>query len=152
MDQPTVTLLPWALRHDEVFALQVAEEQRAFIDPPTVAEFLADDDDHPTFNSFAVCAGTTVVGLACFGQEAGHKPWQWWIPLVVIDRRYQGNGFGRATLRAIIARIQAQSPDARALGLSCKPANTAAIHLYRSLGFQPGSTTPRGEVELWLDL
>ena len=63
----------------------MTEEQKPFINDQSVAEFLADDDDHPTFTSYAVCDGETVVGLACYGQELEHEEWRWWVPLVVID-------------------------------------------------------------------
>jgi diamine N-acetyltransferase len=132
--------------------LEVTEEQKHFIDPPSVAEFLADDDDHPTFTSYAVCKGKTVVGLACYGQEVEHEHWRRWIPLVVIDRRHQGEGFGRAALEAIITNIRKEAPDCRAIGLSCKPENVIAERLYRSLGFEPAGTNSRGGVDMWLDL
>lgn len=151
MDEPVVEFIPWFVRRDEVFALEVSDIQHEFIDS-TVAEFLADDEDHPTFRSFAVCAGPVVVGLACYGQEVDHEPGQWWIPLVVIDHRYQGRGYGRATMHAIIARIRAEAPAAYAIGLSCKPANLVAMRLYRDLGFEPAGPNPRGGVDMWLTL
>ena len=146
-----LSLQPWATHRDEVVAIEVTEEQKHFIDPPSVAEFLADDEDHPTFNAYAVCHAETVVGLACYGQEVDHERWRWWIPLVVVDRRHQGKGYGRATMEAIIAGIRNEAPDCRAIGLSCKPENVAANRLYRSLGFEPGEANPRGGVDMWLE-
>lgn len=146
-------LLPWATRRDEVFALEITGDQRRFIDPPSVAEFLADDDDHPTFASFAVCAGDVVVGMVCFGQEeSGHEPWQWWIPLLVIDRRYQGQGYGRAALQVAVESIRATAPDCGAIGLSCKPENAVAMRLYHSIGFVSAEANSRSVVDLWLEL
>lgn len=133
-------------------ALKVTEDQKRFIDPPTVAEFLADDDDHPTFNSYAVCDGETVVGLACYGQEVDHERWRWWIPLVIIDTRHQGKGYGRATMEAVIGSIGRQAPECRSIGLSCKPENAVAERLYRSLGFEPAGPNSRGGVDMWVEL
>ena len=147
-----ISLQPWDTRRHEVLALEVTEDQRRFIDPPSVADFLADDDDHPTFGSYAACHGDTVVGLACFGQEVEHERWRWWIPLVVIDRRYQGEGYGRATMEAIFASIRSIAPHCRAVGLSCKPDNVVAERLYRSLGFEPAGANSRGGVDMWLEL
>ena len=147
-----ISLQPWTTRRDEVLVLEVTEEQKCFIDPPSVAEFLADDDDHPTFTSYAVCHGETVVGLACYGREVEHEHWRRWIPLVIIDRRYQGEGYGRGAMEVIIASIRSNVPQCRAIGLSCKPDNTVAERLYRSLGFEPAGANSRGGVDMWLEL
>jgi diamine N-acetyltransferase len=150
--KPEVIFLPWASRRAEVLAIEIREEQKRFLGDPTVAEFLADEDDHPTFRSYVVCSGETVVGLACYGQEVEHESWRWWIPLVVIDRRHQGKGYGRAVMEAVVARIQSEASDCRAVGLSCKPENVVAWSLYRSLGFEPGASNARGGADMWLML
>jgi diamine N-acetyltransferase len=147
-----ISLQPWATRRDAVLALEVADDQRRFINDQTVAEFLADDDDHPTFASYAVCHGETVVGLVCYGRELEHEDWRRWIPLVVIDWRHQGNGYGRAAMEAVIATIRGTTPQCRAIGLGCKPDNVVGLRLYRSLGFQPAGTNARGGVDMWLEL
>jgi diamine N-acetyltransferase len=148
-----ISLVPWRVRERDVLTIEVTEAQlqQHFIDG-TVAEFLADDDDQPTFNSFAICEGQTVVGLICCGQEADHETWKWWIPLLVVDHRHQNRGLGRAAMRAVIQSIRAEAPDARALGLSCKPDNSIALGLYRSLGSELGEANPRGGVDMWLAL
>jgi diamine N-acetyltransferase len=148
---PDVTLVPWRTREQDVLAIEVTDAQRQFIDG-TVADFLADDDDHPAFNAFAICNGPTVVGLVSYGQEVGHEGWEWWIPLLAIDHRHQGRGLGRAAMRAVIQRIRDQALDARALGLSCKPDNSVALALYRSLGFESRDTNARGGIDMWLAL
>jgi len=71
---------------------------------------------------------------------------------VVIDHRHQGSGYGRATMLALIARIQSEAPDCRMIGLSCKPGNIIAQCLYRSLGFELAETNSRGGIDMWLDL
>lgn len=146
----TLDLEPWTARRNEVLALEVKASQKAFIDS-SVAEFLADADEHPGFSSYAVCDGDTVVGFACFGYEARHER-GWWIPLIVIDRRFQGNGYGRGTMEAVIARIREEAPDNLSVGLNCRPDNHVALDLYRSLGFEATGTSSRGDVEMWLPL
>jgi diamine N-acetyltransferase len=147
--RPVLSLRPWTTRREEVMAIEVTEEQKGSVDS-SVAEFLPDDDDHPTFTSQAVCDGDAVVGFACYGQEVEHEHWRWWIPLVVIDRRHQRQGYGRKAMEAIIARIRQAAPDCRAIGLSCKPDNVVAMRLYRSLGFEPVRDNSRGSVDMWL--
>lgn len=145
-------LRPFARHHDDVMAIEVTEAQERFIDPPSVAAFLADDADHPTFTSYAVCDGATIVGFASYGQEPDHEEWRRWIPLVVIDRRHQGKGYGRALMETVIRSIRAEAPECRAIGLSCKPANVVALRLYRSLGFVAVEASGGGDIELWLTL
>ncbi len=148
---PEITLLPWRARERDVLALEVTDAQQYFING-TVAKFLADDDDHPTFESFAICDDLTTVGVVCYGQEVDHEVWRWWIPLLAVDHRHQGSGFGRAAMVATIQAILDRAPDARVLGLSCKPDNAIGLSLYRSLGFETGETNARGGVDMWLTL
>jgi len=147
-----LTLVPWRTHRDEVLGLEIAPHQKGFIDDESVAAFLTAAAEHPTFDSYAVRVGDTVVGLVCYGQEVDHGPWRRWIPLLVIDHRYQGNGYGRATMQAVIDRVVSEAPECRALGLGCKLENGVALALYRSLGFEPGATDARGELEMWLTL
>lgn len=145
-------LRPWLAHRDAVLAIEVTDDQKCFLDDLSVAEFLADDDEHPTFTSYAVCHGENVVGLVCYGREVEHESWRWWIPLLVIDMQHQGKGYGRAVTEAVIARIRVEAHDCRAVGLTCKPENVVAERLYRSLGFNPAGTNPRGGIDMWLAL
>lgn len=147
-----IDLRPFKVHLEEVMAIEVTEAQKRFIDPPSVAAFLTDDADHPTFTSYAVCDGATVAGFACYGHEPEHDAWRRWIPLVVIDRRHQGRGYGRALMGTIIRRIRAETPRCRAIGLSCKPENIVALRLYRSLGFVAVEANGGGDVKMWLAL
>jgi ribosomal protein S18 acetylase RimI-like enzyme len=147
--RPLVSLIPWTNRRDDVFRVEVSEIQRAFISGQSVAEFLADDDDHPTFASYAICHESAIVGMVCLGREPDHEPGESWIPLLVIDLQHQGQGYARAAMERVIADLKDRG-ECRSLGLSCAPDNSAAISLYESLGFQRGRTNSKGELELWL--
>jgi diamine N-acetyltransferase len=147
-----LSLRPWIAHSDSVLAIEVTDDQKRFVADLTVAEFLADEEDHPTFASYAICHGDDVVGLVCYGREVDHESWRWWIPLLVIDRHHQGKGYGRAATEAVIGRIRTEAPDCRAVGLSCKPDNVVAERLYRSLGFIPAGANPQGGVDMWLAL
>ena len=56
-----------------------------------------------------------------------------WIGGLVIDRRRQREGFGRATVLALVARLTADGCDSVALSYS--PGNDVARALYLSMGF-----------------
>jgi diamine N-acetyltransferase len=64
----------------------------------------------------------------------------WALRTLMIDELFQGRGLGRAA--ALAALDYARAHGARRLRLTVNPANTPAIRLYESLGFQPGA--PRG--------
>jgi diamine N-acetyltransferase len=113
-----LSLVPWTARRGEVLRLEVHESQRQYLGTPTFAGFLADDEAHPTFASFAVCDGETVIGMVCFGHELDHSADRSWIPLLVVDRRYQGMGYGRRLLSKAIAAIREDVPGCRAIGLN----------------------------------
>jgi diamine N-acetyltransferase len=72
-----------------------------------------------------------------------------WIQRILIDARYQHQGYGRAAMEAVIARIQ-QHEGCREIGLSYHPDNTVAAHLYERLGFRPTGELRGGEIVVQL--
>ena len=52
-----------------------------------------------------------------------------------LDRRYQGNGYGRAAARLAVQILQSADPDFP-IKLSAEANNKKAHRLYRSIGFQ----------------
>jgi diamine N-acetyltransferase len=83
----------------------------------------------------AVYADTTMIGVVLYGRwpESGFAPF-WgdkpkpgisYILRIMIDRRYQGQGYGKATLTALSERIKTQ-PDCLAIELDYDRENTAA--------------------------
>ena len=81
-------------------------------DDAVLAEFLADDQLHPTFTSYAVTS-RLVVGFV----SAGYKPdapGEHGSTFIVIDRKHQGSGLGRATMVAVINLLSADPRGSRA--------------------------------------
>ncbi len=128
----------------------IRPEQCAFVTTSSLEEFLADAADHSSFTPFAITESERVAGFISIGYLP-ENPAHWWIPLLLIDYRQQGKGCGRAAMEAAIAYVRASAPTAVALGLGCHPGNTAALALYRSLGFEEHGLD-HGEVQLWLPL
>jgi diamine N-acetyltransferase len=136
-------------RH-EAITLEIADEQRAFVENDSIRDFLAEAPSHPTFTPHVIYADDATVGFVSYGYLP-EQPRRWWIALLIIDRRQQGKGYGRAAMTAVIDRIKQQVPDCLGVGLSYKPTNVAAERLYLSLGFEKtGETDERGEIYLWL--
>ncbi|GIN72761.1 GCN5 family N-acetyltransferase [Bacillus sp. J14TS2] len=58
-----------------------------------------------------------------------------YISRLMIDQRYQGNGYGRRALEKFIDIMKALPFKADSIMLSCAKENTIAYRLYESLGF-----------------
>ncbi len=58
------------------------------------------------------------------------------ITRLMIDRAYQGQGYGRAAMTALIRRLRL-SPEMEMIATSHRRENIAAARLYQSLGFVP---------------
>jgi len=118
-------------------ALEVDETQRSFVAP--VAYYLAlcaygETPWHP----LAVRVEEEVVGFVMWGVDPADE--SFWIGGLVIDRRHQRRGHGRAVVRQLLER--AASAGHREAALSYLPRNTLARSLYARMGF-----VETGEVE-----
>lgn len=112
-------------------ALEVEEGQREFV--ATIEHYLAlcaygDLPWHP----LAVRVGERVVGFVMWGIEEADG--SFWIGGLVIDRKEQRKGHGRAVVEALVARAREEGRPS--VALSYNPENTVARGLYASLGFK----------------
>jgi diamine N-acetyltransferase len=82
----------------------------------------------------AIYAGSTLVGFAHYLLLPQMQGCQ--ILRLMIDQDFQGFGYGRAALAALVDHLS-QEPYVQAVWLTVAPANTAAIHLFESSGFTP---------------
>jgi diamine N-acetyltransferase len=74
-----------------------------------------------------------------------------WLTRLMIDKRYQGKGYGRKTMEMLIERVRKEG--AKSLGLSYEPHNKVAEALYLSLGFRvSGEAIGEGQIVAWLEL
>jgi diamine N-acetyltransferase len=103
----------------------------------------------------AVYADETMVGFVMYGRwpEGGFAAW-WgdkptpgidYILRMMIDGRYQGQGYGKAALTTLIERIKMQ-PGCRAIELDYDRDNLAAARLYTGCGFLPIKENEDGEI------
>jgi diamine N-acetyltransferase len=151
-----VTLQPITLDNwIQCIELAPTEEQAriGFVSPNVLS--LAQAHMEPWWQPTAIYAGETMVGFEMHGRwpargvPAYHEavdPGIDHILRMMIDGRFQGRGYGRQAMTLVIVHIAAQ-PDARAIGLSYDPENTAAMRLFTSLGFQPTGRLVDGEIE-----
>lgn len=123
----------------ECLNLQVAESQKNFV--ATTTESLAEAYVNPNLFPLAVydvsaCGyeqpEVPMIGFTMYEIVAGVG----FIMRLIIDRKYQRQGYGRATTIEVIRRLKL-SPEVEIIATSHLKENKIAARLYQSLGFQP---------------
>jgi len=125
----------------ECIGLKTSEDQQEFVATNVVS--IAQAYVEPTWVPLAIYADDTMVGFVMHGREAetGFD----WIIRLMIDARYQGRGYGRATMLEVLSTLK-QSPDSKGIKISYEPENRTAERLYAQLGFRPTGEIEEGEV------
>ncbi len=113
-----------------VAELELADAQRGFAGP--VTRYLCLCHYGGVWHPLAVCSGDQTVGFVMWAIDPDDR--SGWIGGLVIDRRRQREGFGRATVQALAARLAADGCGS--VALSYLPGNSVARALYLSLGFE----------------
>ena len=144
---PAVRLVPLVTAQDRaVFgSLRVAPGQEEFV--ANNAESIAEADASPWCAPLGICDAShgRPIGFVmhALDPQDGHR----WISRLMIDVRYQGQGFGRSALRATLAILDRLPRSERVL-LGVAPDNAAARRLYASEGFVETGETLGGELVL----
>ena len=120
--------------------LEVREDQQGFVAPNVFS--IAQSKVEPGFTTQAVYDGDVLVGFVMYGYDESEGCH--YVGRLMIDRHYQGKGYGRAAMEEVIARLRAE-PGCRQIALSVNPANESAQALYRSLGFEKTGELSHGE-------
>ncbi len=138
---PTVTLRPVdADLRPRVAALEVEPAQRAFVG--AVEDYLALYEGG-VWRPLAICAGDDVVGFVMWGFDEEER--SCWIGGLVVDRRAQRRGYGRAATEALVRYLRGRA-ECGGIALSYRPENVAARSLYASLGFVETGETVDEEI------
>ena len=100
---------------------------------------------------FAVFSGGEVVGYVMVIYDYDEETYNIWH--LMIDRRHQRKGFGRAAMELVLEYIRTKPFGAsnRVL-MTVNPQNSAACALYQALGFTETGRSDEDEVELGLTL
>lgn len=134
----------------EVEALRVAPGQEEFVS--SVADSLREAADHPDAHAicWAVYSEDTPVGFVMIADEVDspeyipHYLWK-----LLIDERYQRQGFGTATLDLIVEYFRGR-PAVEALNTSAGQGDGSPIAFYERYGFERTGEVHFGEVMLRL--
>jgi diamine N-acetyltransferase len=138
---PTITLQPVTRANwRQTLTLTVDAEQQRFVAgiSPPAAVALAKAYIRPQgipVSPYAICADEVMVGYFNLVNDPDSTD-NYWLYHFFIDRRFQGRGYGRAALRAILALLQNDFPRCRSVSLMVHPENTVAQRLYTGAGFR----------------
>jgi diamine N-acetyltransferase len=133
---------------DEVLALQVTEDQRAFVSAN--GDSLAQAYVYPeTAFPFAVYEDSVIVGFIMMGYYEVKEYYTLW--KFMIDRRYQNRGYGRKALELGIQYLRDRF-DVPRIYTGVVPGNSVAKKLYESVGFKDTGLIELGMEEMCLTL
>ena len=131
---------------DAVLKLRVSKEQKGFVAPNSdsiIDAYFALTEEGKNVFPFGIYNGKKAVGFLMIGY---HCAWRenfdfaknsYYIWRFMIDKRYQGNGYGREALRRAVDFVRtAPCGKAEYCWLSYEPENTVARALYLSEGFE----------------
>ena len=129
--------------------LALLPEQAGFIESPT--ECLREADASDFWRPVGIYDGTELVGFAMYGYLPFLGEGQLWLDRLLIDKAFQGRGYAKAAIAALLERLRQEYP-CRRVYLSVYGDNAAAIHLYRQAGFSfNGDYDTKGERVMVLD-
>jgi diamine N-acetyltransferase len=127
----------------QAIKLTVHEHQRSFVASNLYS--IAEAQFYATWVPLAICnAAGTMVGFVMYGTDDEDLPGNWWIIRLMIDQARQQQGYGRAAMAAVLARLKAL-PDTRHVLLSYEPENEVAAKFYAGLGFEDTGRIEYGE-------
>jgi diamine N-acetyltransferase len=126
--------------YEAVIELKVAPGQENFVAPNVHS--LAEAKVFPGLVPLAIYNEELPVGFTMYGIHPESK--EHWIIRLMVDAKYQGNGYGRSAMQILIQRMRLHT-DCRELYVSYEPDNAVAARLYSSLGFQPTGRVEGGE-------
>lgn len=105
--------------------------------------------DQYEYSPMVICDADIVVGYVTLVCDPTSFD-DYWIDDIVIDGIYQGRGYGRAAMNAVLELMQKRYSKCRVIRLTCFRGNETAAALYRSLGFEPtGEVDPMFNEPNW---
>jgi len=111
--------------------IKIKPNQIGFIE--SVEECLEEAKLNNQWHPVAIYNKNKLIGFAMYGSFGSNK--NTWIDRIIIDARYQGNGFGRSAMVKLID-IVSKKFEVEELYLSIVEENKVAYELYKSLGFE----------------
>lgn len=134
-----------------ILALTVAKSQEGFIE--TTAQCLEEAREESRFVPVGLYIDHQLIGFSMYGKfMEGETQVRVWLDRLMVDKDYQGRGYGRAFLQKLIHHLYEQYRE-NEIYLSVYPNNTSAIRLYEQFGFSfTGEVDCNGELLMMKDV
>ena len=114
--------------------LRPFDEQVNYIE--SVAECLMEAEGCDAWKPVGIYDDDVLVGFAMYGYFMQTQlDGRLWFDRLLIDRAYQGQGYGRAAVSALLKKLAEEYTQKRVY-LSVYDVNQSAIHIYEELGFR----------------
>jgi len=148
---------------DDVVGLEVEESQKSYVYPNGYslahAYVATKDEEYPDI-PFAIYNDEILVGFTLMNFYPADKNKYrnddeacYYISRLMIDKKYQGKGFGRKGMEKVLAFLKTfPQGEAGSIYLSYGPVNTVAAKFYASLGFVETGQVVDGETVARLKL
>ena len=120
--------------------LEVSHDQQHYVASNLYS--IAESKVFPECIPLAIYDGNRPVGFLMYAFD--RKDGTYWVCRLMIDRYFQGKGYGKKAMQIVINEIR-KRPDINMIKLSIEPGNQAAENLYRSLGFDKTGELVEGE-------
>lgn len=123
---------------EAVLSLKVAEGQEGFIETP--AECMKEAKECPNWRPCGIYVKNglgeeSLAGFAMYGYFEDHgRKGRLWMDRLLIDKAFQGKGYGKRALRLILERLRREY-SCDEIYLSVYDNNPVAVHMYESFGF-----------------
>lgn len=128
----------------EVEGLTVFSEQAGFIE--SVSECLREADELELWRPVGIYDSDTLIGFAMYGYFPEPAPGQLWLDRLLIDKRYQGKGYGKQAVLSLLDRLHTEYQSGMVY-LSVYENNPHAIKLYQQIvSGLTGNTIARGNI------
>ena len=138
---------------DAVLALEVSPQQAQYIASNKKSLDTAKAEEYREIaRPFAIYANETLIGftMLAFDLTSADLNDRYWLWRLMIDRTFQGRGYGAAALEIIIDYFKRHGADH--ILLSTKETNTAALSLYHKYQFAETGDMNENETVLRLQL
>ena len=113
--------------------LEIWPEQAHFVG--STSFLVKEQDISPSVELFSICQGQNTIGFVMFTKREFEDGIHYYVNQLIIDKRYQRQGFGKAAMKQIIILLKKRLSCSE-IRISYDDDNIAAERLYLDLGFQ----------------
>jgi len=131
---------------EAIISLEVSEVQQRYVASNLYS--IAESKIFPECIPLGVYHGDTLVGFLMYAFD--YKKDSYWVCRLMIDRYFQGKGYGKKAMQLVINEIR-KRPDCTQIKLSIEPGNKSAELLYKSLNFVKTGEIIEGEEVMCLN-